>query len=130
MRLGRLLLDHGWVQFKSKRIYFSNGALPIEFELKRISKHTSYLLISQDATSTYQSLTLRVNLYHDVGSAEVATVQNFRQLHVMGIKNIPMTHRLEKIEMNRFLADLLDYCMAQGSSHATEILQAEEQGSS
>ena len=127
-RIHRLLIDHLLNGLQSREIHFRNGAPPIEFRLHRISKHTSYLMIRQQAEQSHLNLFIKVNIYHDVRSAEVAPLQTFRQLHVLGFKQGPMSNRLEKMEMNRFLSELLDYCLAQGRVNRLEEITAEKEG--
>lgn len=127
LRLKKLLCENQQGKFKSKQIRFESSSEPIDFEVCAVSKYTSTLKITQATKDKFQYLRLKVNLYHDVRCAEVTPTYTFQQKGMFARKDIPNTIRLEKMEMNRFLTEFLDFCLEQRSANQLEELSVDSQ---
>jgi len=58
---------------------------------------------------------LTVRVYHDAAMAEV--ISCYRERHIAAVNDYPnrfMHHPDEKVQVNSFLADWLDYCLRFG----------------
>ena len=126
-RLVKLLYDEQVRFIASKTLDMGIELVPVVFTHGRISKYTSEVVIKQEGIDGIPDLFLKVRVYHDTRSAEVVAYQRHRDFSVLSVRpRSPRTKRMEKIEMNRFLTELLDYCfmcsvedlenVAQGSS--------------
>ncbi|GGX87556.1 hypothetical protein GCM10007160_13830 [Litchfieldella qijiaojingensis] len=120
LRLTRLLgdLEAGEVRevaLKGREMRF--GSLWLEV-LER-APYTSIVRVSQSGVldSIIEPLRMRVHLYHDVRMAEVTDFQ--RQRHFDGRYRYPNAHMHqpdEKLQLNRFLGEWLEYGSAHGHS--------------
>ena len=130
-RLRKLLRRSRSSEFQSRTVEFANGSASLRFEHSRISRYTSSVVIRQTSTETLTNLNLKLHVYHDTKAAEVVSYQRHHDFRVLETRPAPpRTQRFEKIEMNRFLTELLDHCLTFGTGMQTESTTAEEQGSS
>ncbi len=130
-RLRKLLRPPRSSEFQSRTVEFPNGSSSLRFEHSRVSRYTSSVVIRQTSTETLTNLNLKLHVYHDTRAAEVVSYQRHHDFRVLETRPAPpRTQRFEKIEMNRFLTELLDHCLTFGSAMQTESTTTEEQGSS
>ena len=130
-RLRKLLREPRSREFQSRTVEFTNGSSALRFEHSRISRYTSSVVIRQTSTEQLTNLNLKLHVYHDTQAAEVVSYQRHHDFRVLETRPAPpRTQRFEKIEMNRFLTELLDHCLTFGTAIQTESSTAEEQGSS
>lgn len=76
---------------------------------------TVYLEQIHNAGKWLNNPQMTVRLYHDVGMAEVISCRRHRR--IQGVNDYPnrfMHHPDEKIQINAFLAEWLDYCLKYG----------------
>lgn len=130
-RLRKLLRRPRSSEFQSRTVEFANGSASLRFEHSRISRYTSSIVIRQTSSEALTNLNLKLHVYHDTRAAEVVSYQRHHDFRVLETRPAPpRTQRFEKIEMNRFLTELLDHCLTFGTALQTESTTAEEQGSS
>ena len=130
-RLAKLLRTATRAEFQSRTVKFPNESAPVRFECSRMSKYTSAVLVVQETSDEFTNLSLKIHVYHDTRSAEVVSYQRHYDFHVLDTKpKPPRTQRFEKIEMNRFLSELLDHCITFGIPKPGELTPNKEQGSS
>ncbi|MYD43162.1 MAG: DUF1249 domain-containing protein [Gammaproteobacteria bacterium] len=126
-RLRKLMQTNKTREFQSRLVEFSNGAGALVFDHSKISLYTSTVTIRQTSTEELTNLNLKLHVYHDTRAAEVVSYQHHTNFRVLETKpNPPRTQRFEKVEMNRFLGELLDHCLLHGKPLNAET----EQGSS
>ena len=130
-RLRKLLRATPRDAFKSRTVEFPHASASVQFLHSRISRYTSAVVIRQQTSDELTNLHLKVHIYHDTQAAEVVSYQRHNDFHVLEARpRPPRTQRFEKIEMNRFLTELLDHCLAFGTATPVELTFIEEQGSS
>lgn len=91
-------------------------------ELLERAPYTSVVRVSQSGVldAVIEPMRMRVHLYHDVRMAEVIDFQ--RQRHFNGryrYPNAQMHQPDEKLQLNRFLGEWLEYGLAHG--HAIDV---------
>ena len=130
-RLSKLLRPSHSREFQSRTVEFANGSGSLRFDHARISRYTSSVVIRQTPTEALTNLDLKLHVYHDTRAAEVVSYQRHNDFRVLETRPLPpRTQRFEKIEMNRFVTELLDHCLTYGMALQAESTTAEEQGSS
>ena len=82
-------------------------------------KYTTVIELSQEGlrgdTGNVPETRLEVRVYHDAKSAEVITFQDQRGFRpVYDYPNQRMRHPDEKVQVNRFLGEFLNMCIAHG----------------
>ncbi len=116
-RLRKLLQSPPSGEFHSRLVEFASGAGTLIFDHSSVSRYTSKVVVRQAAHQELTDLHMRVHVYHDTRAAEVVSFQRHSNFGVMGSKPLPpRTLRFEKIELNRFLTDVLDYCLTHGTA--------------
>lgn len=130
LRLSKLLHEATSGVMKSLTIEFESGSPAVKFEHTQLSRYTSSVVIQQDTADALPNLDLRLQVYHDTRSTEVVAYQRHQDFRVLETQpKLPRTQQFEKIEMNRFLSELLDHCLTNGRK-TSSLPAAEEQGSS
>lgn len=128
-RLHQLLYEQTSGAMKSLTVEFDAGSPPVSFEHIQLSRYTSSVVIQQNTADALPNLDLRLQVYHDTRSTEVVAYQRHQDFRVLEIQpKLPRTQQFEKIEMNRFLGELLDHCLTKGRQTAL-LSAAAEQGS-
>ena len=93
----------------------SSGHLVLVLEVTERTRYTTLLRVTQRGQHGIPAMDLDVRLYHDASMAEIVAFQRHR--HLQGRYAYPnpnMYQRDEKIQQNRYLAELLELCLAQG----------------
>ncbi len=97
----------------------------VRIDILQTARYTETLLLEQVHNSGHwlNNPEMTVRVYHDAGMAEVISCYRDRQIApVNDYPNRYMHHPDEKVQVNRFLADWLDYCLRFGhvpSEHMT-----------
>ncbi len=96
-------------------------ATDVEFTVLEKGPYTTLLRIVVTAEERWAQLAtdvkLTVRVYHDAHSAEVVSYQNQKRFHgVYEYPNRNMRQRDEKVQINRFLSEFLDICLAHGAT--------------
>lgn len=129
-RLGALC-EGNYMRIHRLRQLESGGAPVSEFELHRSNQYfgrvrlqllqrarfTETLLLEQvhNAGKWLNNPKLTVRIYHDASMAEV--ISCYRNLQIAAVNDYPnryMHHPDEKVQVNGFLADWLDFCLQFG----------------
>lgn len=86
------------------------------FEVVDRDRYTSVVSVSQHSPSRGIAATrIKVRLYHDARCAEVIEFQGQRRFEsVYSYPNDQMRHPDEKAQVNRFLTEFLNLCLARG----------------
>ena len=89
----------------------------VRIKLIEACKYTDTVYLEQvhNAGKWLNNPQMTVRLYHDVGMAEVISCRHHRR--IQGVNDYPnrfMHHPDEKIQVNAFLAEWLDYCLKFG----------------
>ncbi len=106
---------------------FSAGAPSSQFNI-RISvldaaPYTTTLAVEQHHKHV-ETPRIVVRLYHDVHMAEIVSWdQHRRWLPEYSYPNPKMYHRDEKLALNQFLGDWLNFCKAQGLKQSENVIQ-------
>jgi uncharacterized protein YqiB (DUF1249 family) len=125
------LCDGNYMRLHRLRKLEADGVPVSEFELRRqdqylgrvriqvlqVAKFTETLLLEQihNAGRWLNNPQLTVRVYHDAAMAEVISCYRDRQIApVNDYPNRFMHHPDEKVQVNSFLADWLDYCLRFG----------------
>lgn len=105
-------------------------ALPIEnqpkllISLEQNSKHTATYKLEQDSDKISLKRRYLVRMYHDAKVAEVLSGLNQGMLPpVYPYPNSQMKQPDEKIQLNRFLSEWLNFCLEFGQSHSLDKTQ-------
>ncbi|WP_345291788.1 DUF1249 domain-containing protein [Kangiella marina] len=105
-------------------------SIPIEGQpnllitLKQKSKHTATYELKQESHHFSLKRQYLVRMYHDAKVAEVLTGLNQGMLPpVFAYPNDEMKQPDEKIQLNRFLAEWLNFCLEFGQSHSLNTTQ-------
>ena len=125
------LCDGNYMRLHRLRKLEAGGQPVCEFELRRqdlylgrvrikvlqVAKFTDTLLLEQvhNAGRWLNNPQLTVRVYHDAAMAEV--ISCYRDRHIAAVNDYPnrfMHHPDEKVQVNSFLADWLDYCLRFG----------------
>jgi uncharacterized protein YqiB (DUF1249 family) len=125
------LCDGNYMRLHRLRKLEAGGQPVSEFELRRqdlylgrvrikvlqVAKFTDTLLLEQvhNAGRWLNNPQLTVRVYHDAAMAEV--ISCYRDRHIAAVNDYPnrfMHHPDEKVQVNSFLADWLDYCLRFG----------------
>lgn len=123
-RLRKLLQTPATGEFQTQLVEFAKGAGDLLFDHAKISRYTSSVMIRQTTTDELTNLNLKIHIYHDTRAAEVVSYQHHTNFRVLEAKPLPpRTLRFEKIEMNRFLSELLDHCLDHGTTKQTSAKQ-------
>lgn len=101
-----------------------NARLLYTIKIIECSRYTSTLEMSQKNQLDYEFLrpVVQVRLYHDVKMAEVLSAQNIGSLQPSyRYPNTKMYQKNEKEMVNSFLAEWLQFCLAQSvQAHSSE----------
>ena len=101
---------------------FEVGPAQVRLEvLERCRYTTMFRLHQQHAQDQWLgSLRIEVRAYHDAGMLEVGSFQSHRRIQPRyQYPNAHMFQQDEKCQQNRFLADWLEHCRANGHSAAS-----------
>lgn len=130
LRLRKLLHEPASGLMRSRTIEFEAGAPAMKFEHTYVSRYTSLVSILQATADALPHLDLRLKVYHDTKATEVVAYQRHQDFRVLEVQpKLPRTHQFEKIEMNRFLGELLDHCLTNGTL-TRSVTASKKQGSS
>ena len=122
-RLRKLMVSPQSDEFQSRTIVFANGSASLRFDHRVISRYTSSIVIRQTEVDTLTNLHLKLHVYHDTRAVEVVSYQKHHDFRVLErVPVAPRTQRFEKIEMNRFLSEVLDYCLSYGTAVESEAV--------
>jgi len=95
------------------------GQLVLVLEVTERTRYTTLMRVTQRGQHGIPAMDLDVRLYHDASMAEVIAFQRHRHLRGRyAYPNPNMYQRDEKIQQNRYLAELLELCLAQGRLNA------------
>ncbi len=122
-KLMRLLPDFDVVDLRQFQISWQQHRAQIEMRVEERFAYTSTLRIEQryQDHSWVQMPALIVRLYHDARMAEVVCRKRRRQLRgSYRYPNEQMHHPDEKAQLNRYLGEWLNQCLAHG--HTNELL--------
>ena len=126
LRLLRLAPELQGGEPRTLRIVFpgADGVIPAALvEVLAGDRHTSDVALAQRAVARgfadgRLETRLKVRLYHDTRCAEVIEFQGQRRFEaVYAYPNAKMRQPDEKAQLNRFLADFLNLCLAHGEIH-------------
>lgn len=95
-----------------------NASLAYTIKIIECSRYTSTLEMSQKSQMGYDFMrpVVQVRLYHDAKMAEVISAQNIGSLKPSyQYPNIKMYQKNEKEMVNLFLAEWLQFCLAQSN---------------
>lgn len=114
--------DHPDCEFELRRQeqYFGR----VKIRVLQTAKYTETLLLEQVHNSGrwLNNPEMTVRVYHDAGMAEVISCYRDRQIApVNDYPNRYMHHPDEKVQVNSFLADWLDYCLRFGHVPAEHL---------
>jgi hypothetical protein len=92
--------------------------------LEQSSKHTATYRLLQDSEEVSLKRRYLVRMYHDAKVAEVLSGLNQGMLPpVYPYPNNQMKQPDEKIQLNRFLSEWLNFCLEFGQSHSLDKTQ-------
>ena len=100
---------------------FIVGPASVSIEVVERCRYTTIFRINQQQAQArwLGSLRVEVRAYHDAGMLEVGSFQSHRRIQGRyQYPNDKMFQQDEKSQQNRFLADWLEHCLAQGHSAA------------
>ena len=114
------------------RVVFGDEAMPdgapaATFEVQDRDRYTSVVALSQHAPSRGIAATrIKVRLYHDARCAEVIEFQGQRRFNsAYTYPNNEMRQPDEKAQVNRFLTEFLNLCLARGVVREEPVAMAE-----
>ncbi|OEY66603.1 DUF1249 domain-containing protein [Marinobacter sp. X15-166B] len=89
----------------------------VQIQLLQKARYTETLLLEQthNGGRWLNNPQMTVRVYHDANMAEV--ISCYRDRHIAAVNNYPnrfMHHPDEKMQINSFLADWLDFCLRYG----------------
>lgn len=89
--------------------------LAITMQLREAAKYTTTIRIVVDSATPYTNYCLDARLYHDATLAEVIAWQGRRGFQPKySCPNPDMYQPNEKAQLNRFLGELLEFCLVEG----------------
>jgi uncharacterized protein YqiB (DUF1249 family) len=89
--------------------------LTLVFDVVERTRYTTLLRLTQRGQQGLPAMSLDLRLYHDASMAEIVAFQRHR--HLEGRYDYPnpnMYQRDEKTQQNRYLAEILELCLAEG----------------
>ena len=121
MRLRRVFPDYENTNDRTVRIGDANSLTLSVSERSRYT--TTFQLTHLSALSKpFGGVRLHVRLYHDARMAEVLGFQQHRQLEGRYLyPNRQMYQRDEKQQQNRYLGELLAFCLAEGRDPSAQL---------
>ncbi len=111
----------------SNKREFSVGTAHVSLEVTGRSRYTTMFCLHQRHAGDRWLGSLRIELraYHDAGMLEVGSFQSHRRIQPRyAYPNPHMFQQDEKVQQNRFLADWLEYCLANGRSSGNPCTRA------
>jgi uncharacterized protein len=107
---------------------------PLRVRLSVVDKHRYTTIIKVSSQYGFPGLHLampapviEVRLYHDARTAEPVSFQEHRRIPVRaGLPNAEMYHQDEKHQINEFLAEWLQLCLASGSEVGTPYVSCSD----
>lgn len=123
-RLMRLMPDLDSANQWSFRVSAPQDEWRVTLSVEERARFTTSVLISrhQGECRWTQSPALRVRLYHDARMAEVVAWERHRvKLGRYSYPNNKMYQCDEKVQLNRFLGEWLNHCLAQGKANAVNL---------
>ncbi|RMF19874.1 MAG: DUF1249 domain-containing protein [Gammaproteobacteria bacterium] len=117
-KLHRLIRD--WDRCHARRVTLSDhgqGLGQVELAVTEVCRYTNTVVARQirSAGRWLNNPEMVVRVYHDARSAEVVSVAGHGRLHGYRTWPNPAMHLPdEKVQMNRFLADWLSFCLQHG----------------
>lgn len=92
--------------------------ITVHLQVTERFKYTSTLTLTCHAIDAHRHVSnpcLKIRLYHDAKVAEVLSFQGHSRIEaIYPYPNPQMYHRDEKRQVNRFLGELLNYCLFKG----------------
>ena len=124
LRLTRLMPDWARRDRLDFRILVGRSAPQVTVEVIDRCRYTTVLALSQRAAASGMAETrLKVRLYHDARCAEVIEFQGQRRFEaVYDYPNPKMRQPDEKAQVNRFLREFLNACLAHGVANEERAL--------
>ncbi|AOE49277.1 DUF1249 domain-containing protein [Kangiella sediminilitoris] len=96
----------------------------LKITLKQISRHTATYALTQTSSQISLKRDYLVRMYHDAKVAEVLSGLNKGMLPpVFPYPNEKMRQPDEKIQLNRFLSEWLNFCLEFGRPHSLSKTQ-------
>ena len=115
MRLCKLMMDLGSGEFREISVLVNSVGEAIRFAISEDCRYTTTVTIAQRMPSGIRDLMLVVRAYHDVKCAEVISFQGQRKFTARyEYPNSKMRSPDEKVQINRFLGELLTLCLKKG----------------
>ena len=123
-RLVRLMPDLKRTDRRYFRIFPRTAALTVAFEVIHRSRYTTVLsLILPASVRGFGEMCIKVRVYHDARTAEVIEFQGQRRFDaVYEYPNPKMRQPDEKAQVNRFLSEFLNACLAHGVAHQEQVM--------
>jgi len=116
LRLVRLMPDHEVSDRRRFRIPLGGAATEVAVQVEHRGRYTTVLTLCQRSPLPAANETrIKVRLYHDARCAEVIEFQGQRHFEpTYGYPNAKMRQPDEKAQVNRFLREFLNSCLAHG----------------
>ena len=115
VRLYQLLMDDASGKFEEIAVHLNSKDDEIIFAVAESGKYTSTVLITRSMPASLPDLFLKVRVYHDAQCAEVVNYQGQeRHAPTYDYPNPKMRAPDEKVQINRFLGELLSICLTKG----------------
>ena len=121
-KLMRLLPDFDAVDLRQFQISWQQHRAQVDMKVEERFAYTSTLRIEQRYQDDcwVQMPVLLVRLHHDARMAEVVCRKQYNQLRgSYAYPNTQMYQPDEKAQLNRYLSEWLNQCLAHGHSHET-----------
>lgn len=116
LRLARLMPNHHASDRREFRIPLGGAATEVAVEVEHRGRYTTVLILSQRSPlQGVDETRIKVRLYHDARCAEVIEFQGQRHFDsAYPYPNPKMRQPDEKAQVNRFLREFLNACLAHG----------------
>ncbi len=115
MRLCKLMMDLGSGELREISVLVNSVGEAIRFAISEDCRYTTTVTIFQRMPAGIRDLMLVVRAYHDMKCAEVISFQGQRQFAARyDYPNTKMRTPDEKVQVNRFLGELLTLCLRRG----------------
>ena len=116
LRLARLMPDHDVRDRRDFRIPLGGAATEVAVQVEHRCRYTTVLTLWQRSpVQAVDETRIKVRLYHDARCAEVIEFQGQRHFEpAYRYPNAKMRQPDEKAQVNRFLREFLNACLAHG----------------
>ena len=123
-RLTRLLPDLRQTDRREFRMFPHGAALAVTFAVTYRSRYTTVLTLDLPASvRSIGGMRIKIRAYHDARTAEVIEFQGQRRFKaVYEYPNAEMRQPDEKVQVNRFLSELLSACLRHGVAHQERVM--------